>query len=294
MDGTPVYIYTYTYDGNNNLTSESRDVNADGNLDYIETRTYDADGNRISDLYDNDADGNPDQIYTYTYDASGNKTSESRDVNADGNPDYIEKYTYRINTDPNAVEDTVSRDEYNAVDGNVFADNGNGADNDPDGNTFTVTEVNGQAADVGNQVTLASGALLTLNSDGTFNYNPNDQFETLSDVGSDSFTYTIDDGKGGTDTATVNVKIAPVEDEPLLIKINDTSVAKSVEYYGGAFQNTSITATLNNNNRQLQLEGNGWKRLDITGYQVTEITMLRFDFAGNGVSEIQGIGFDND
>ena len=44
----------------------------------------------------------------------------------------------------------------------------------------------------------------------------------------------------------------------------------------------------------MQLEGNGWKHLDITGYQVTENTMLRFDFAGNGMGEIQGIGFDND
>ena len=44
----------------------------------------------------------------------------------------------------------------------------------------------------------------------------------------------------------------------------------------------------------MQLEKNGWRRLDITGYEVTEDTLLKFDFASNGKGEIQGIGFDND
>ena len=44
----------------------------------------------------------------------------------------------------------------------------------------------------------------------------------------------------------------------------------------------------------MKLEKNGWRRLDITGYEVTEDTVLKFEFAGNGEGEIQGIGFDND
>ena len=63
--------------------------------------------------------------------------------------------------------------------------------------------------------------------------------------------------------------------------------------YGGKSQNTSITSTVSNDN-ELKLEGNGWRRLDITGYEITEDTVLKFDFAGNGKAEVQGIGFDND
>ncbi|NES70458.1 MAG: hypothetical protein F6K24_37205 [Okeania sp. SIO2D1] len=112
-------------------------------------------------------------------------------------------------------------------------------DSDAESNPLTVTEVNGNAADVDSQITLPSGALLTLNSDGTFDYDPNGQFESLNngETDSDSFTYTIDDGNGGTDTATVNVTIDGVTDNtpPLLpISLNLTtpslvamSVAKS-------------------------------------------------------------------
>ena len=61
----------------------------------------------------------------------------------------------------------------------------------------------------GQIITLASGALLTIGLDGTFDYDPNGQFEALAAgaAGSDSFTYTIDDGAGGTDTGAVSLTI---------------------------------------------------------------------------------------
>ena len=48
-----------------------------------------------------------------------------------------------------------------------------------DGGTIQVTEVNGSAALVGTTITLASGALLTVNANGTFTYNPNGAFSSL-------------------------------------------------------------------------------------------------------------------
>jgi hypothetical protein len=77
------------------------------------------------------------------------------------------------------------------------------------------------------------------------------------------------------------------------ISINGVTQSEKILSYGGESQNTSIISTVSNDN-ELQLEGNGWKRLDITGYEVTENTLLKFDFAGNGEAEVQGIGFDND
>jgi VCBS repeat-containing protein len=99
-----------------------------------------------------------------------------------------------------------------------LADNGNGADSDPDSDTLTVTAVNGSTANIGNQFALASGALLTLNANGTFAYNPNGKFETLSasQSATDTFTYTLNDGNGGTSTATVTLTIQGVNDAPTL------------------------------------------------------------------------------
>ncbi|MDZ8104290.1 MAG: Ig-like domain-containing protein [Nostoc sp. DedQUE12a] len=117
------------------------------------------------------------------------------------------------NQAPNATDDIVTANEDNAVNGNVLTN-----DTDPDtGDTLTVSAVNGNAANVGNQITLASGALLTLNSDGSYNYNPNGQFESLAAgaTESDSFTYTISDGSL-TSTATVNFTINGVNDAPIL------------------------------------------------------------------------------
>ena len=108
-----------------------------------------------------------------------------------------------------ANDDSFFTDDNVPVGGNVFDEHGNGNDYDPEGNPLTVTAVNGSSGNVGNQIILASGAKLTLNSNGTFTYDPNGQFNSLVPVESgaanffaiDSFTYTLN----GTDTATVTI-----------------------------------------------------------------------------------------
>lgn len=113
------------------------------------------------------------------------------------------------NTDPVGQDDEVSTGDTLAVSGNVLDDNGNGADSDANSDALSVSEVNGQAANVGAQISLASGALLTLNADGSFDYDPNGVFQSLiaGQTDTDSFTYTVDDGFGGTATATVNLSL---------------------------------------------------------------------------------------
>jgi len=70
---------------------------------------------------------------------------------------------------------------------------------------------------VGSEVILPSGATLTLNANGSYDYDPNGAFEDLAvgETETDSFTYEISDGNGGTDTATVIVTIAGVNDGPV-------------------------------------------------------------------------------
>ena len=107
------------------------------------------------------------------------------------------------NDGPTAVDDTDSTDQNSAVNIDLLAN-----DSDPDASDeLTVTQINGIAA--GGTITLASGALLTVNGDGTVDYDPNGQFGGLDDgeTAVDSFTYVISDGNGGTSTATATVTV---------------------------------------------------------------------------------------
>ena len=63
-------------------------------------------------------------------------------------------------------------------------------------------------------ITLPSGALLTMNADGSYDYDPNGQFEDLDagEMATDSFTYQISDGEGGFSEATGNLTIEGVND----------------------------------------------------------------------------------
>jgi VCBS repeat-containing protein len=120
------------------------------------------------------------------------------------------------NDSPVAQNDAVSTDEDSSLSGNVLADNGLGADSDSDSPTLTVTAVDGGT--VGTEFALPSGALLTINDDGSFTYNPNGQFEDLAvtETAEDTFTYTIADSDGKTSTAVVTVTINGVNDAPVV------------------------------------------------------------------------------
>ena len=78
---------------------------------------------------------------------------------------------------------------------------------------------------------MASGALLTLNADGTFDYDPNGAFDDLAEgeTATDGFAYTVSDGNGGVDTASVTITIdgVPANDNgsmDLLILVSPASL----------------------------------------------------------------------
>ncbi|MEP6388396.1 MAG: retention module-containing protein, partial [Halioglobus sp.] len=95
------------------------------------------------------------------------------------------------NNPPDAVNDGFSTEVNTPVSGNVLPN-----DSDPDNDPLTVT---------GN--TQPTNGSVTVNPDGSFTYTPNEDFD-----GSDSFEYTITDGEGGSDTATVNLTVT---DQPI-------------------------------------------------------------------------------
>jgi VCBS repeat-containing protein len=143
--------------------------------------------------------------FTYTVsDGNGGTDTATVTVTIDG-----------ANDTPTANDDAAVTDEETVI--NIPASGVLANDSDPDtSDSPTVGEVNGSAASVGATLTLASGAQVTLNADGSYNYDPNGAFNFLSagDTATDSFAYTIEDGNGGTDTAAVTVTINGVNDAP--------------------------------------------------------------------------------
>ncbi|WP_339730808.1 Ig-like domain-containing protein, partial [uncultured Gimesia sp.] len=137
-----------------------------------------------------------------------------------------------VNDAPVAQDDTFLTDEDTVLmNGDVFADNGSGVDSDPDnGATFTVTGINEgvSVGTVGIPFSLASGATVTLTSGGVFEFNPNGQYDYLAvgESATESFTYTIDDGEGGTNTATVMITIDGVND-PVTAADDDATTDKN-------------------------------------------------------------------
>ncbi|MEA1013282.1 D-glucuronyl C5-epimerase family protein [Sphingosinicella sp. LY1275] len=117
---------------------------------------------------------------------------------------------------PVAFNDLAQTDESASININVLANDG-----DPTDCGQVITKINGVAAKVGTPTTLASGALATLNSDGTITYDPNDRFNYLvaadpsSPLGSngnaakDYFRYTTDRGVVGTVTVTITGLSSP-------------------------------------------------------------------------------------
>ncbi|MCG7988346.1 MAG: Ig-like domain-containing protein [Candidatus Thiodiazotropha weberae] len=121
------------------------------------------------------------------------------------------------NDTPTATDNTNSVSESGFVSGNVITDDsGSGVDSDPEGDSLQVTLVAGGAYTPGLPVTLASGAQVTFQANGTYSYNTNGQFEGLGAGGSvdDSFTYQISDGNGGSATATVTITVNGSNDIP--------------------------------------------------------------------------------
>jgi VCBS repeat-containing protein len=132
----------------------------------------------------------------------------------------FDNFIFTINPNSAAVanDDANSTTESASVPGNVKSN-----DTDAEDDAFSVTAVNDDTTKVGQPLTLSSGAIVTLDADGTYTYNPNGAFNYLvsaekavnsgaadtNTTATDSFTYTITGG----DTATVTVTITG-EDGP--------------------------------------------------------------------------------
>ena len=130
-----------------------------------------------------------------------------------------------VNDPPVAVDDTATTDQNTVVSGDLTPGTP-GQDYDLD-DAFQVTEINGAAFTSGDTITLPSGALLTINDDGTYTYDPNGVFDVLGSgqQATDTFTYTIEDASAATSSATVTVTINGLDDTLEITGLLDGAIA---------------------------------------------------------------------
>jgi glycerol uptake facilitator-like aquaporin len=140
---------------------------------------------------------NGDGTLTYTPAAETAGTDSFSYTVADGNGGtasaLVTIEVVSANDAPTAEDDSAVVDEDISV--IIFVlDN----DSDIDGDTVLLAAVNAPA-----------NGMAAANGDGTVTYTPNANFNGL-----DSFSYTVDDGQGAMDSATVTVTVNPVNDAP--------------------------------------------------------------------------------
>jgi len=136
-------------------------------------------------IYISAQDGNGTSHGNFVFkanDASVNSSEATVTVNVTGTEDA-----------PKAVDDALSVNEDMPADLSVLAN-----DSDPDGDALTLESAS--AASLGS---------VSVNGNGTVRYSPQGQIN-----GSDTFEYTINDGKGNVSSATASVTIVPVNDGP--------------------------------------------------------------------------------
>jgi VCBS repeat-containing protein len=171
-----------------------------------------------------------------------------------------------MNDPPVAEDDAATTDEDNPV--TVAAPGVLSNDSYPDvGDTLTIASVN---------TSETVGAVTAWGADGSFTYDPDGQFEYLQagNATTDSFTYTISDGNGGNDTATVTITINGVNDPPVAVADNATTL-----------ENTPVTVDVLNNDSDVDGD-------TLTVESVTQGTNGSVANNGGNVTYTPAIGFN--
>lgn len=113
------------------------------------------------------------------------------------------------NAAPVAADDDFTSDKDVILTGNLLADNENGADYDPESGPLSV---------VAGIYSTTNGGIVDLSANGDFTYTPVAGF-----TGADDFSYTLEDGNGGSDTGQVNLTINDVPTEQVMMEFGSVS-----------------------------------------------------------------------
>ena len=149
----------------------------------------------------------------------------------DGDADSASSYTMTINV--TAINDNpVADNETNTATEGTTTTVTDGTsdilygDTDTEGDTLEISGIrtgtesgSGTFGAIATPLTGTYGSL-TINSDGTYSYTPNDVLGS-GETGIDYFTYTVSDGNGGTDTGQLTITVTGANDAP--VGVNDSN-----------------------------------------------------------------------
>jgi len=266
-DGTFTYTPTPDFNGADSFTYDVTDINGD-----IETATVSITVSPVADAVDDnftvdedtilneDVSTNDTYVTTTTFSLNTDGTNGTVVMSNDGtfsytpNPDFngADSFTYNaldingatetatvniiINPISDAVTDSFSTDEDTVLNEDVST-------NDTHASTATFA-IN---------TNTANGTLI-FNSDGTFSYTPNPDFN-----GNDSFTYDVTDINGVTETTAVNITVNPIQDAINDNFSTDEDTALSADVSTNDTHSVVSNFTLDNNvsNGTLVFNGNG-------------------------------------
>ena len=248
IDGTPSKV-TITIDGTNDapvVTPDSKTTPEDQPISGALTAT-DPDGDPLTFvLKDGPANGTvsvqPDGTYTYTpkhdYNGPDSFTVTVSDGKGGSVVTTVSLTVTPLNDDPVARNDANSLVKTDTVEatGNVIT-NPAGTDTDVDGDTLVVSIAGGVPV---SGATVISGlyGTLTINADGNYSYIQNTANPAVAGLPKgatlqDDFTYTVNDGHGGSANAILSITIAgantpPVANPDLADTAEDTAVKFAV------------------------------------------------------------------
>ncbi len=213
--GTDTATVNVTVDPvNDNPVAEDDTASTDADTDVIVsvlTNDTDVDGDTLSVLgVSQGTNGstvrNGDGTVTYTPNAGFTGSDSFTYILSDGNGGTdlgtVNVSVNSTNTAPTAVDD-----DFLTVGGQSAILDLIANDTDPDGDPLTISALGA-----------AGNGTVIDNGDGTVTYTPNAGF-----FSTDSFTYTVSDGSGGFDTATVDItqNFAPIIPEPVVLRPNE-------------------------------------------------------------------------
>ncbi len=168
------------------------------------------------------------------YHGTDSFTYTIEDANGDTSTATVTVTITPVNDAPVAVDDSYTTSQDTPISIDPVA-----GDTDPDGDTLTVTKLNGTLVTPGTAQTISvpHGAV-GVSTAGTMTFTP-----TTGYVGTSSFPYTIGDGHGGADTANVRITVTASNNSPV---IGIAKRASSVTDNGNGSFTTIITLTLKN------------------------------------------------
>ncbi|WP_044555556.1 beta strand repeat-containing protein [Shewanella piezotolerans] len=145
---------------------------------------------------------------------------------------------------PNALNNFYQVDYEGLVAGNVITDDtGSGVDSDSNNDPLLLTQVNGIDLNFigGEAEVILQGGLLTIQEDGSYTFEHDGNSSTPI-----NFSYTINDGNGGTDTANVSIAVYdsetlnPGDDNYIGTDGNDTIISDTPDILAGADYNLAF------------------------------------------------------